>query len=199
MKKKIATAVLIIMFSVTAFTLTVNATEVTTNTNNGIISLDGVTNLNQEQTQTEEQTQEVQNQTQIQSGTDTVTQQQEQTQTPQTEQQSTNTTPDLKNDATVNLVELKDRELETLQDYQDSYGDDTYGLVAYILNIIRLYSIPFGFVGIAISGIYRYIIGIRKLDVRDKGFGAMVGIITVMVICQILPLIFAIVVKGWRG
>lgn len=106
---------------------------------------------------------------------------------------------DLKNDATVNLVEIKDKELETLQDYQEAYGDNTYGLVAYILNIIRLYSIPFGFVGIAISGIYRYIIGIRKLDVRDKGFGAMIGIITVMVICQVLPLVFAIVVKGWRG
>ena len=85
---------------------------------------------------------------------------------------------DLKNDATVNLVEIKDKELETLQDYQESYGDNTYGLVAYILNIIRLYSIPFGFVGIAISGIYRYIIGIRKLDVRDKGFGAMIVIIS---------------------
>ena len=106
---------------------------------------------------------------------------------------------DIKNDSTVNLVQIKDRELETLEDYQESYGDDTYGLVAYILNIIRLYSIPFGFVGIAISGIYRYIIGIRKLDVRDKGFGAMIGIITVMVICQILPLVFAIDVKGWRG
>ena len=86
-----------------------------------------------------------------------------------------------------------------MQDYQESYGNNTYGLAAYILNIIRIYSIPFGFVGIAISGIYRYIIGIRKLDVRDKGFGAMIGIITVMVICQILPLVFAIVVKGWRG
>ena len=107
--------------------------------------------------------------------------------------------PDLKNDSTVNLVQIKDKELETLQDYQESYGDNTYGLVAYILNIIRLYSIPFGFVGIAISGIYRYVIGIRKLDVRDKGFGAMIGIITVMVICQVLPLVFAIVVKGWRG
>lgn len=106
---------------------------------------------------------------------------------------------DLQGDATVNLVKMKDKELKTLQDYQESYGNETYGLAAYILNIIRIYSIPFGFVGIAISGIYRYVIGIRKLDVRDKGFGAMIGIITVMVICQVLPLIFAIVVKGWRG
>lgn len=112
---------------------------------------------------------------------------------------SVNTEPDLTSDSTVNLVKLKDRELKTLQDYQEAYGNETYGLAAYILSRIAFYSIPFGIVGIAISGIYRYIIGIRKLDVRDKGFGVMIGIITVMVICQVLPLIFAIVVKGWRG
>lgn len=112
---------------------------------------------------------------------------------------SNNVQADLTEDSTVSLVKIKDKELKTLQDYQEAYGNDTYGLAAYILNMIRIYSIPFGFVGIAISGIYRYIIGIRKLDVRDKGFGAMIGIITVMVICQVLPLIFAIVVKGWRG
>lgn len=112
---------------------------------------------------------------------------------------ATNTKADLTSDSTVNLVKLKDRELKTLQDYQEAYGNETYGLAAYALNIVRIYSIPLGFVGIAISGIYRYVIGIRKLDVRDKGFGAMIGIITVMVICQVLPLIFAIVVKGWRG
>ena len=111
----------------------------------------------------------------------------------------TNTKAELTPDSTVNLVKIKDKELKTLEDYKESYGNDTYGIAAYALNIIRIYSIPFGFVGIAISGIYRYVIGIRKLDVRDKGFGAMIGIITVMVICQVLPLVFAIVVKGWRG
>ena len=42
-------------------------------------------------------------------------------------------TAELKNDSTVNLVQMKDRELETLQDYQEQYGDDTYGLVAYTI------------------------------------------------------------------
>ncbi len=101
--------------------------------------------------------------------------------------------------ATSNLVELKDKALKSLEDYQGIYGNDTYGLVAYILNIVRIYSIPFGFLGIVIAAIYRYVIGIRKLDVQDKGFGVLVAIITVMVICQVLPLIFTIVVKGWRG
>ena len=97
------------------------------------------------------------------------------------------------------LIKIKENATKSLEDYKEKYGSDAYGIAAYVLNIIRIYSIPFGFVGIAISGIYRYVIGIRKLDVRDKGFGAMIGIITVMVICQVLPLIFAIVVKGWRG
>ena len=101
--------------------------------------------------------------------------------------------------ATTNLVELKDKALKSLEDYQAASGNDTYGLAAYLLNIVRIYSIPFGFIGIVIAAIYRYVIGIRKLDVQDKGFGVLVAIITVMVICQVLPLIFAIVVKGWRG
>ena len=92
--------------------------------------------------------------------------------------------------ATTNLVGLKDKALKALEDYQVAYGDNTYGLVAYILNIVRIYSIPFGFVGIVLAAIYRYVIGIRKLDVQDKGFGVLVAIITVMVICQVLPLIF---------
>ena len=72
-------------------------------------------------------------------------------------------------------------------------------MTAYILNKVRLYSIPFCFIGIAVGAIYQYIIGIRKLDTRDKGFALVIGFVTVLIICQVLPLIFAIVVKGWRG
>jgi hypothetical protein len=97
------------------------------------------------------------------------------------------------------LIEIKEKELQSLEDYKEAYGSDTYGLVAYILNKVRVYSIPVAFVGIAISAIYQFVIGIRKLDVRDKGYGAMIGIVTMLIICQVLPLIFTIVVKGWRG
>ena len=97
------------------------------------------------------------------------------------------------------LVEIKGKELQSIEDYNEAYGSNTYGLVAYILDKVRVYSIPVAFLGIAIAAIYQYVIGIRKLDVRDKGFGAMIGIVTMLIICQVLPLIFAIVVKGWRG
>ena len=88
---------------------------------------------------------------------------------------------------------------QELQDYTDRYGSETYGFTAYILNKVRIYSIPFCFIGIAIGAIYQYVIGIRKLDVRDKGFNLLIAFVTILIICQILPLIFAIVVKGWRG
>ncbi len=101
--------------------------------------------------------------------------------------------------STGELIKLKEKEMQTVEDYKVAYGSDTYGLAAYILNKIRIYSIPLCFVGIAIAAIYQYVLGIRKLDVRDKGFNIMIAIITVAVICQVLPLIFAIVVKGWRG
>ena len=197
MKKKVAAIFMITIVAIILCTTNIYATSVIPNTGNVEMTAGEAGTVVEGQTPQENIQIHAQPSTQVQNQTQTQTQ--VQTQTTEQDQQATNTPADLKNDATVNLVEIKDKELETLQDYQDSYGDKTYGLVAYILNIIRLYSIPFGFVGIAISGIYRYIIGIRKLDVRDKGFGAMIGIITVMVICQILPLVFAIVVKGWRG
>ena len=95
------------------------------------------------------------------------------------------------------LVQIKENSEKKLEDYKQEYGSDAYGIAAYILNIVRVYSIPVCFIGIAIGGIYQ-VIGIRKLDERDRGFGIMIGCITVLVITQLLPLIFAIVVKGWR-
>ena len=97
------------------------------------------------------------------------------------------------------LVEIKENTAKTLEDYKEKYGSDAYGLTAYILSIIRIYSIPFCFLGIAISAIYQYVIGIRKLDTQEKGLVMMVSFITILVICQILPLAFAIVVKFGRG
>ena len=105
----------------------------------------------------------------------------------------------VQNESTSKIIELKEKDLKSLEDYNITYGSESYGMAAFILNKVRIYSIPLCFVGVAISAIYQYVIGVRKLDVRDRGFYVMISIITVFVICQVLPLIFAIVVKGWRG
>lgn len=92
------------------------------------------------------------------------------------------------------MTETQKKELE---DYKQDYGSDAYGFTAFILNKIRIFSIPFCFLGIAISAIYQYVIGIRKLDVRYKGFYTMIAFITLFVIAQVLPLVFVIVIKGF--
>ena len=97
------------------------------------------------------------------------------------------------------LVEIKDTQTKSLEDYKQKYGSDAYGTVAYILNIVRIYSIPFCFLGIAIGAIHQYVIGIRKLDTLEKGMGLIVTFVTLLIICQILPLAFAMFVKFGRG
>ena len=97
------------------------------------------------------------------------------------------------------LVEIKESAKNTLAEYIDKYGSTPFGVAAYILNMVRIYSIPFCFVGIAVGSIYQYVLGIRKLDVRDRGFMLIITFGTILLICQVLPLIFAIVVNGWRG
>ena len=91
------------------------------------------------------------------------------------------------------------KNIKEIKDYTEAYGSESYGMTAYLLNKIRIYSIPCCFVGIAVAAIYQYVIGVRKIDVRDRGLQLMIGFITIFVIAQVLPLIFAIVVKSWRG
>lgn len=97
------------------------------------------------------------------------------------------------------IVEIKNNTAKSLDDYKQKYGSDAYGTVAYVLNIVRIYSIPLCFLGIAIGAIHQYIIGIRKLDTLEKGMGLIVTFVTLLIICQILPLAFAVFVKFGRG
>lgn len=102
----------------------------------------------------------------------------------------------LKGESTGTLLKMKKEELSSIEDYKEKYGSDTYGVTAYILDKVRIFSIPLVFIGIALSAIYQYVIGLKKLDIRDKGFNGMIAIITIGVICQILPIVFAIVVTS---
>ena len=97
------------------------------------------------------------------------------------------------------LVEIKEHETKTIEDYQARYGSEAYGTVAYILNLVRIWSIPLCFLGIAIGAVHKSILGIRKLDTLEKGRGMVVMFVTILIICQVLPLAFTLVVKFGRG
>ena len=117
----------------------------------------------------------------------------------------------LKSEQATELVEINESTKSKIAEYVEKYGSQPYGMTAYILNAIagkysieelsaiRIYSIPFCFIGIAVGSIYQYVIGIRKLDTRDRGFALIITFVTILLICQVLPLIFAVVVNGWRG
>jgi len=97
------------------------------------------------------------------------------------------------------LIEMKEEVKTQKDEYVEKYGSESYGITAYILNIVRIYSIPLCSIGIVVGALYQYVMGTRRLDMRHKGFALIVAFVTILVICQVLPLIFAIVVKGWRG
>ena len=93
------------------------------------------------------------------------------------------------------LIQIKENQAQTLEEYKEKYGSDAYGFTAYVLHIVQIYSIPFCFLGIVISIIYKVVLGARHLENAEKGLGMIVAIVTLTIICQVLPLIFAIVVK----
>lgn len=104
----------------------------------------------------------------------------------------------ISNETESQLVQLKERELSSVKDYEEAYGSKTYGFTAYVLHKVQIYSIPFCFLGIVVGAICDYVIGIRHIETKEKGLALMITFITLGVICQILPLVFTIVVKFGR-
>lgn len=95
------------------------------------------------------------------------------------------------------FYKIKEEASGKLEQYTEKYGSKAYGVTAMILDTVRIYSIPFCLLGVAVGAIYQYIIGIRRLDIRDRGFNLIIAFVTILVIAQILPLVFTIVVRGW--
>jgi len=88
---------------------------------------------------------------------------------------------------------------EKIAEFSEKYESEAYGLAAFILDVVRVYSIPVCFIGIVIGALNQYVLGTRRLDKKHKGYGIIMTFVTLLVVCQVLPLIFTIVVMGWRG
>lgn len=87
----------------------------------------------------------------------------------------------------------KDRKIA---EYTDKYNDKTNATVAYYLDVIRLYSIPVWIICLVIGGFNFSIIGEKKLDKREQGFGFIVASLIGFAISQVVPFIFALLVAG---
>jgi hypothetical protein len=115
------------------------------------------------------------------------------------ETNNTTNTDNSFDNTTSQIIEIKDKNSGELQKYIQKYGSESYGKTAFIINKVRFYSIPFCFIGIVVGALYQYILGTRRLDMKQKGFGLIISFATILLICQVLPLIYVIVVLGWRG
>lgn len=83
-----------------------------------------------------------------------------------------------------------------IAEYTDKYNDKALGTTAYYLDVVRVYSIPVWIICLAIGGFNFGIIGEKKLDKREQGFGFIVASLCGFAISQVLPLIFALLVAG---
>mgnify|MGYP003290663384 CR=1 FL=1 len=86
---------------------------------------------------------------------------------------------------------------QKIAEYTEKYGGDkVYGQTAYYLGVAQKYSIPICFMGLAIGALYFFIIGNKKLDKKEQGFGMIIAFLLGLVVFQVLPLLFAIIVAG---
>lgn len=91
---------------------------------------------------------------------------------------------------------VKSRE-EKIAEYTEKYGGDAvYGKTAYYLGLAQKYSIPICFIGLAIGALNFFIIGNKKLEKKEQGFGMIVAFLLGLVVFQVLPLLYAIIVAG---
>lgn len=101
---------------------------------------------------------------------------------------------------TSEVAEIKDKMEVKREKYTEKYGSDAYWMAGYIIEeIVQPYSIPLCFAGIAIGLVFQYVMGTRRLDYKHRGFGTVIVFVTILIICQVLPFIYALVVTGWRG
>ena len=92
------------------------------------------------------------------------------------------------------IVNIKQKNVDEIEKYKIQYGNEAFGMVAYILDKVRLYIIPLCFIGFCIVKIYE-IIGIRDALLLERARALRVMFVSIFLICQILPLVFAIVIK----
>ena len=94
----------------------------------------------------------------------------------------------------LNNLSSKDKKIKEYTEKLN--GNATNGTVLYYLYEIQSYSIPVCFVGLVIASLNFFIIGNKKLEKREQGFRMLVTLIIGLIVFQVLPLLFAIIVAG---
>lgn len=96
------------------------------------------------------------------------------------------------------LTSMKESGAKTIEYYTKEYRNSPlYGTIAYILATIAWLSIPILIILLIVSYTYDSIIGIKNRQLYNKGRIIRKHAITFFFASWIMPLVFALVVKGW--
>lgn len=102
-----------------------------------------------------------------------------------------------------NLTDASETVLENVSEndrkkayYIDKYNDEFFGTIAYGLNLLRIYSLPVIFIIMIIGSFNFLIIGNKKLDKKEQGYSMIVFSIIALVVFNVLPLLYAVLVAG---
>ena len=99
-------------------------------------------------------------------------------------------------DASEKILENMSKKERKIAKYTDKYNNKTLAYTAYGLDVAQLYSIPVFIILITWGAFNCYIIGEKKLDKREHGFAMIVAGLVGLVVFQVLPFLFALLVIG---
>lgn len=99
-------------------------------------------------------------------------------------------------EASEKILDNMSKKERKIAKYTDKYNDKTLAYTAYGLDVAQLYSIPVFIILITWGAFNCYIIGEKKLDKREHGFAMIVAGLVGLVVFQVLPFIFALLVVG---
>lgn len=99
-------------------------------------------------------------------------------------------------EASEKILENMSRKERKIAKYTDKYNNTTLAHTAYWLDFAQLYSIPICIILITWGAFNCYIIGEKKLDKREHGFAMIVAALIGLVVFQVLPFLFALLVVG---
>lgn len=104
---------------------------------------------------------------------------------------------DTMGDASSTVVGALSEKEEKIAEYTEKCGGNaTNGTVLYYLYMVQKYSWPVCFIGLTIASLNFFIIGNKKLEKREQGFSMLIGFGLGLIVFQVLPLLFAIIVAG---
>ena len=95
-------------------------------------------------------------------------------------------------DASEEIIESVTKKDKRIAELKVKYNNDTLAVIAYYLEVVRFYSTPIFFIFFTIGAFNFFIIGNKKLDKKEQGFGWITACIIGWVVFQCIPLIFAL-------